>query len=151
MNLSQQHRNTLTRALERAGQRATHQREQVFASLLSKRDHPTAEEVYGRVRQSVPTISLATVYNCLEALVGCGLVRMVHSNRGSTRYCPDLSDHAHFQDLSTGKIHDVALPEGLMASLREVLPPGFEAEQIELYYHGRLGPEANGETPPENT
>ena len=78
------------------GHRLTPQRREVYDVLLSKRDHPTAVEVFTRVRDAVPNISLATVYNCLDTLTGCGLVRTVTHEREPARYCPNLEEHAHF-------------------------------------------------------
>ena len=75
----------LTQRLADSGLRATPQREVVYSVLLGKRDHPTADEVYVRVKSELPTISLATVYNCLETLVQCDLVRAVNFERGPTR------------------------------------------------------------------
>ena len=60
--------------LATGGFRFTPQREHVYAVLLQKRDHPTAEEVFIRAKREMPDISMATVYNCLDALVECGLV-----------------------------------------------------------------------------
>jgi Fur family transcriptional regulator, peroxide stress response regulator len=117
--------------------RPTPQREVVLKVILEKRDHPTADEIFARVKASMPTISLATVYNCLETLVGCGIVRQVNLERAPTRYCPNLHEHAHFHDEQTGKIHDVDLPAEVMARLREVLPPGFQASSIELNFRGK--------------
>src|SRR5450432_2046576 len=97
--------------------RPTPQREVVLKVILEKRDHPTADEIFARVKSRLPTISLATVYNCLETLVQCGLVRQVNLERAPTRYCPNLHEHAHFHDETTGKIHDVSLPSELMARL----------------------------------
>lgn len=127
----------LEKALIQHGLRSTRQREHVFRILLMKRDHPTADEVYARARQSMDTISLATVYNCLETLVGCGLVRAVNYEREPTRFCPNLSEHAHFQDRKTGRVYDVDLPSELMERLRAVLPEGYEADSMELYFHGK--------------
>ena len=39
---------------------------------VEKRDHPTAEEVFIRAKRGMPEISMATVYNCLDALVRSG-------------------------------------------------------------------------------
>jgi Fur family peroxide stress response transcriptional regulator len=116
--------------------RPTPQREVVLKVILEKRDHPTADEIFARVKAQVPTISLATVYNCLETLVTCGIVRQVNLERAPTRYCPNLHEHAHFHDESTGKIHDVDLPADLMARLHEVLPAGFDARSIDLTFRG---------------
>ena len=72
-------------AIARKGMRYTKQREHVFNILMDKRDHPTADEVFVRARRKMPSISLATVYNCLDTLVECDLVRQVHVERESTR------------------------------------------------------------------
>ena len=82
-----------------SGLRLTKQRQEVYQVLLEQRDHPTANEVYHRVRKKLPSISLATVYNCLEALVNHGLVNQVNFERSSSRFCPNLVDHGHFPDL----------------------------------------------------
>jgi Fur family peroxide stress response transcriptional regulator len=127
----------LDNALTEHGLRSTKQREHVFQILLNKRDHPTADEVYARSRREMDTISLATVYNCLETLVSCGLVRAVNYEREPTRYCPNLHEHAHFQDRKTGRVYDVDLPPELMKKLRTILPEGYKADSIELYFHGK--------------
>jgi len=127
----------LVNALARSGLRNTRQREHVFSILLDNRDHPTADEVYARARNTEFEMSLATVYNCLETLVGCGLVRAVNYEREPTRYCPNLSEHAHFQDRESGRVYDIDLPEEFLEQLTAVLPEGFEADAIELHFHGR--------------
>ena len=78
MQLSPQYKELLDDALERSGQRSTKQREHIFALLLEKRDHPTADEIYARAREGMPSISLATVYNCLETLTDTSLIRQVN-------------------------------------------------------------------------
>jgi Fur family peroxide stress response transcriptional regulator len=127
----------LSERLKARDVRPTPQREVVLKVILEKRDHPTADEIFARVKASMPTISLATVYNCLEALVQGGLVRQVNLERAPTRYCPNLHQHAHFHDETTGKIHDVDLPADLMTRLREVLPAGFDARSIDLTFRGK--------------
>jgi Fur family peroxide stress response transcriptional regulator len=130
---------TLTQRLTDSGLRSTPQREVVYQVILGKRDHPTAEEVFDRVKALKPTISLATVYNCLEALVQCGLIKQVNFVREPTRYCPNLHEHAHFHDETTGEIHDIDIPAGLMAELRLLLPPGHTAVSVDLSFRGSAG------------
>ena len=91
------------------GLRMTEQRRAVFDVLMGKRDHPTAVEVFTRVRDAVPNISLATVYNCLDTLTGCGLVRTVTHEREPARYCPNLEEHAHFFCEACGTVTDIPL------------------------------------------
>jgi Fur family peroxide stress response transcriptional regulator len=109
----------------------------VYRSLLQQRDHPTAEEVFARVKSEMPSISLATVYNCLETLVQCRLIRQVNHERSSTRYCPNLRPHAHFHDEQTGEIHDVDLPASLLEQLKSTLPANFQASVVEITFLGK--------------
>src|SRR5205085_11114921 len=127
----------LTQRLADSGLRATPQREVVYSVLLKKRDHPTADEVFARVKTELPTISLATVYNCLETLVQCDLVRAVNFERGPTRYCPNLHPHAHFHDEHTGRTHDIEMPPALLEQLSSLLPAGFKAKSIEITFRGQ--------------
>lgn len=128
----------LAQKLADSGLRATPQRGIVYDVLLKKRDHPTADEVFARVKAERPTISLATVYNCLETLVQCDLVRAVNFERAPTRYCPNLQPHAHFHDESTGATHDIELPEKLLADINAILPPGYSADAIEITFRGKM-------------
>jgi Fur family peroxide stress response transcriptional regulator len=134
--ISETENNTLTQRLTDSGRRSTPQREVVYQVILAKRDHPTAEEVFARVKSQMPSISLATVYNCLDALVQCGIIKQVNFVREPTRYCPNLHEHAHFHDETTGKIHDLDIPADLMARLRCLLPSGFTALSIDLSFRG---------------
>ena len=128
---------SLSRKLADSGMRSTPQREVVYHALLKKRDHPTADEVYARVRSELPTISLATVYNCLDALVERSLVRAVNFERGPTRYCPNLQPHAHFHDERTGKTYDVDLPAELLEKVSGILPRGYDASSVEIIFRGK--------------
>jgi len=139
MPATKQNHAVLSERLKACDVRPTPQREVVLKVILEKRDHPTADEIFARVKSSMPTISLATVYNCLETLVTCGLIRQVNLERAPTRYCPNLHQHAHFHDEATGQIHDVDMPEELMTRLREVLPAGFDARSIDLTFRGSAG------------
>jgi Fe2+ or Zn2+ uptake regulation protein len=120
------------------GLRMTRQRREVYDVLMSHRDHPTASEVYERAKSNMPGISLATVYNCLEALVQHGAVRQVHFERESSRYCPNLTAHGHFQDEKSGTVIDVPLKKG--ASLTDLLdlPEGVQVNNIEITLTGKL-------------
>lgn len=129
-------RDRLQDAITRKGMRYTKQREHVFNILMDRRDHPTADEVFLRARLEMPSMSLATVYNSLDTLVECGLVRQVHVERESTRYCPNLSDHAHFHCEETGQICDVDLPEDFFDSVRNRLPKGFKMGSVEILIRG---------------
>jgi Fe2+ or Zn2+ uptake regulation protein len=123
----------VTERLAASGIRLTRQREEVLAVLLQKRDHPTAVEVFMRSKKHMPTISLATVYNCLEALVDSGLVKQVNLDRAPTRYCANLLDHSHFFCEECGSVHDIETP--LQAPWN--LPTGYLIKQAEVTFRGK--------------
>lgn len=129
--------NALMQRLADSGLRSTPQREVVYDVLLKKRDHPTADEVFARVKTELPTISLATVYNCLETLVQCNLVRAVNFERSPTRYCPNLRPHAHFHDEQSGRTFDIDLPPTVLDQVNTVLPQGFDASSVEITFRGK--------------
>jgi Fur family peroxide stress response transcriptional regulator len=124
----------LSERLRAGGLRFTLQRQRVYEVLLQKRDHPTAEEVFLRARRATPEISLATVYNCLDALVRSGLARQVTVDRGATRFCPNMQEHCHFYCDACDRVFDIVLPgqspRGIM------LPAGFKAARFEIAIHG---------------
>ena len=115
-----------------SGIRLTKQREEVFGLLLQKRDHPTATEVFLRAKKHMPSISLATIYNCLDALVDWGLVKQVNLDRAPTRYCANLEEHSHFYCESCGAISDVETPFNGTWNL----PSGFIVAQAEVSLKG---------------
>jgi Fur family peroxide stress response transcriptional regulator len=136
MNQIEQRKNRLHEAFAKKGMRYTKQREQIYNILLDKRDHPTAEEIFLRARERMGSISFATVYNCLDTLVECDLVRQVHIDRESTRYCPNLTDHAHLHCPKTGEIHDINLPKDLLENIRAQLPEDFTLSSVEILIRG---------------
>ena len=114
----------------------TKQRKEVYGVLLDVRDHPTAQDVFLRAKDRMPSISLATVYNCLEALVGHSLVNQVNFDRSPTRYCPNLARHSHFQDEDTGVIHDIFFKAGVKLEDFLDLPQGVDIRELELTLKG---------------
>ena len=101
--------NSREKAKERfckCGLRCTRQRETIYRALAATESHPTAEELYKLVRGADEGLSLATVYNALEAFCDRGIARRLATTCGPSRYDADVSEHLHVQD-SDGKIHDV--------------------------------------------
>ena len=123
----------LDERLARGGFRFTTQWEHVYAVLLRKRDHPTAEQVFIRAKRDMPEISMATVYNCLDALVQCGLARQVTLERGAARFCPNMREHCHFYCDQCESVFDIDLPPEIGIAL----PKGYRAERFDIAIHGR--------------
>ncbi len=114
----------------------TPQRRQVLDILMGHADHPTANEVFVRARTVWSGVSMATVYNCLEALARHGLVRQVHIDRDATRFCANPLEHAHFYCEACGRVFDVEYGKA-GSGPAVVLPAGFRATHHELSVRGR--------------
>lgn len=123
----------LNERLATSGFRFTPQRRHVYDVLLQKLDHPTAGEVFIRSKREMPDISMATVYNCLDALVQCGVLRQVQLQRGATRYCPNMEEHCHYYCDQCGSVFDVALTAHRPSVPR---PKGFKIDHYEIAVHG---------------
>ena len=126
-------REQLNTRLVARGFRFTRQREHVYKVLLKKRDHPTAEAVFIRAKHEKPGISMATVYNCLDALVKSGMVREVNVDPTAMRYCPNMEDHCHFYCDACGGVYDINF-DGSRTGVE--LPKGFQASAYDLSIHG---------------
>lgn len=120
------------------GLRMTRQRGEVYRILAEEKTHPTANEVFMRVKDRLPNVSLATIYNCLEALVQHGIVRQVNFDREPSRFCSNLAEHGHFHDASTGVIHDVHFKPGVALGDVLDLPQGALIDDVEITLRGRI-------------
>ena len=121
-------------AMVQGGLRLTPQRRQVYEVLMDKRDHPTATEVFIRAQKQMPSISLATVYNCLETMVGSGLVKAVHVDREPTRFCANLQEHGHFHCTECGHVSDIGFSQTREKGWK--LPSGFLVTQHDVTLRG---------------
>jgi Fe2+ or Zn2+ uptake regulation protein len=129
----------LTERLNTTGLRLTPQRQQVYDVLLQKRDHPTAEEVFIRAKQAMPEISHATVYNCLDALVKCGLAGRCSWNaarRASARTCRSI---AIFTAMPAARFLTWICRRSAIPAMP--LPRGFKAGHYDIAIHGTAAPD----------
>ncbi len=133
------------------GLRCTRQRVAIYDRLRASKSHPTAEELFEDVRHSCDGLSLATVYNTLEALCEAGLCRKLSLNCGCARFDADIEPHLHLLNDDTGEIHDVPtdLSERLLTQLSDdVLRDienrlGVQIDRVSLHLHARSGQKAH--------
>jgi Fur family transcriptional regulator, peroxide stress response regulator len=76
--------------------RATRQLAAIFDVLAASHDHPTADQVFQRVRDALPRVSLGTVYRNLDKLREQGRLRVVRVADGQARYDAMIDAHDHF-------------------------------------------------------
>ncbi len=123
-------------ALRRSGYRVTPQRLAVAATLAKSGRHLSANEVMGAVAESVPGVSLPTVYASLEALENAGLVRRVAGGRGPALYDAGPAAHHHMVCRRCGAVADLEADVALEPALAGARGQGFEAEGAEVVVRG---------------
>ena len=119
------------------GLRATRQRIAVLELLRGSSAHPTATNLHRQLLRSQPNVSLKTVYDALEVLVGAGLASCVTDGGAPYRYEANIAPHYHALCRICGSLLDVpARADGHIRG-RTPLPDGFDVDQIRVTLLGR--------------
>lgn len=113
------------------------QREAILNVLYSTDTHPTANWVYDRVRETIPNISLGTVYRNLAALSEAGEIISISVGDGYEHFDGNNSLHAHFLCKKCGKITDFMLETDYLAEV--VQKNGFTPESSVYIVQGVCG------------
>jgi Fe2+ or Zn2+ uptake regulation protein len=125
----------LCEQLRSSGRRLTPQRRAIIQVLLEEEAHPTAEQVLARVREIMPDVSHATVYNTLHELVEMDLLRELDLGLGERHYDFTSEDHAHLICVGCGRVEDVPCDWEAVA-----LPPehthGFRVLDCNVIFRG---------------
>jgi Fur family transcriptional regulator, peroxide stress response regulator len=114
----------------------TPQRLAILGNLESRRDHPTAEQIYQKVRQDMPTISFNTVYKTLEVFCQRGLVYKVNPLHEVARYDFDTGHHAHLICRKCHFIVDLDDEVAPAPSLPQEAQAGFQVDHYSLIFWG---------------
>ena len=130
--------NDETSTLKEFGINPSAQRVAVAQYVLHTDEHPSADEVWTRVRKRFPHVSRATVYNTLNLFVEKGLVRQFVLTEGRVVFDPKTEDHHHFIDEESGKIHDV--PWGAVKVSNVPKLDGFEVREYQVVMRGTRAP-----------
>ena len=94
--------------LRDSGFKVTPQRLAICEIILSSREHPTADQIYEKVKKKHPAISLATVYQTLHLLSQIGLLQEIGCSNCIARYDPNTSPHINIVCNRCGLIEDCA-------------------------------------------
>ena len=121
--------------LRKSGFKVTPQRLVICEVILSSKEHPTADQVYEKVKETHPAISLATVYQTLHLLSQIGLVQEMGFSDCVSRFDPDTSPHINIICRKCGKVEDYRAEsvEKLWAQIIKEL--GFKpiGQRIDIY------------------
>lgn len=80
---------------KKPGIRSTKQRQAILDCIRQSRTHMTADDIYQKVRESQPNISLGTVYRNLDVLTNSGILAKTVFSDGKARFEFACGDHHH--------------------------------------------------------
>lgn len=99
-------------------QKFSRQRQAIKDYMITRRDHPTAEMVYHAIQQTLPNISLGTVYRNLSLLSANGELARLVCGDGIDHFDPNTEAHYHFVCERCGCVED--LPLDVMHSIDDL-------------------------------
>lgn len=114
--------------------RVTPQRLIVYATLHDSHQHSTVNDIFQKVKKSIPSISLATVYSILNSLKEVGLVRELTIEPERSVYDAGVHLHNHFLCKKCNKIFDIP-PQSTSSELLVELD-GHCIHNFEIYFYG---------------
>jgi Fe2+ or Zn2+ uptake regulation protein len=114
----------------------TKQREVVLQVIRDEKEHLTANEVFDKAKQLLPSISFATVYNSLRYLKEASHIAEISFGNGASRFDSMTSRHDHAICTKCGKLVDMELdlPAELVRRAAEF--SRFKPESLELTLRG---------------
>ncbi len=115
------------------GMKATPQRVAVLGFLLGTGAHPTATAVFDDLTRDFPSITKATVYNCIAALCEAGLAYQLSADDPEARYDAMMTPHGHIKCSKCKKVENIAAE---LDQLKVSLPEGFQLMRKEVIFTG---------------
>ena len=127
--------------LQRSDIRPSAQRVAIADFVLATSEHPTADQVWSRVKADFPMVSRATVYNTLQLFVEKGLLRQLVLAEGRAVFDPNTERHHHFVDDESGAIRDIPWSAIRVGSVDHLA--GIDVREYSVVVRGRQLPTAS--------
>ena len=127
----------LTRTLRSHGLKLTPQRLMIFKILEDNISHPSAEEVFKRVKKIYPTVSFTTIYKTLETLRDLGEIKELVIDEDRKHYDPNTKPHHHIICKVCKKINDVFEDFSPHIKLPDSMGSEFDVSGFQISFHGK--------------
>lgn len=144
----------LVERLRGAGVRVTPQRLAIAEAVVNSTDHPSVQQIYDRVRQHFPSMTLATIYSTLGVLQNSGLIQELPFQKLS-RYEANTEPHVNLVCIDCGNVIDADLGQESVVRLRNQVAQhsDFEVTWQRVDFYGwcpRCAAEKRRATPAES-
>lgn len=126
----------LTKKLRNHGMKITPQRLMIFKVLENNTTHPSAENVYKRVKRIYPSVSFTTIYKTLETLRKLGEVKEFVIDDDRKHYDPNTDLHHHVVCSSCKRILDVFEDFSPYVKLPDTVKKDYTVSGFQIFFHG---------------
>ena len=123
----------LSNFLESRKMRKTSERFAILEKVWSMQVHFDVETLYNELERDAYHVSLATVYNTIDLLMECGLLRKHQFNSQPAQYEVALGSHFHLVCTQCGKVTEINIDikDTITANIKK-----FHLTHYSLYLYG---------------